>query len=932
MIDLQLEVLNCLLLKLKTFNMEENMKTAYIKKVRELILKNRHLIIPFSIAGVMFFFIIFSLGVPEKEEGAEGCGADVEMEDGEISVEGDDNSFMFKASKVVTGKLKIIVDTSKLDEKDPVLLVIQARNNEGELTTAERLVFKQSKLSQIVKLLVGEWIVSAKAFGDKITYNSGEIATEIKKGKNEIQLKLDKAVCEGPSVTFAIKNLPGHPANGDFMFSNNKKNPFIRSKKLLENYFAYRNLSGNPKESESICGNIKIEPETSKATSENTELLDKLEDVEIHFGKLELTKFDHVNLTNPLLKWNILGQAGDYRIYNGESGFISLNGEKILVVNLVVVNLLTSYPLPLDLKIGGNTGYGVGYGEATIIGNSSNQIWRQVFDPNNTGKVAIIVKSLSPVIQGCVGTYDAIVTVQPVTDGVCTKEGTDGAQIEGSQGKEGSGAVKNTRVTGGYATGTTGTRDSQGDGSSIIGNSNRNLNVQPVIKQKQGLVGLWHFEEESGGIASDSSGNGNKGTLNPSGSEPTWNIGKFGKALYFDGKDDYVEVPDNTSLDITDDLTIEAWVKFDGFTKPHSFIVGKDARGERSYGLVVDGGYYGAANTGKAGFIVFSKTSYTLIWGTTTLSTGQWYHIAGTYKYVSNGRSVINVYVNGKLESTVPNAVGPIYAGSAKVQIGARQYSGYWRSFLNGAIDEVRVWSRTLDAEEVMANAHVAQDGGDTNNQESSSSQGVPDDKIDSYTKLLLHMEGADGGTLFEDSSQYNHPVTPTKAITTTGDKKFGDTSATFRSSGYLSIPASNDWVFGSGDWTVDYWVNTTSVGSNQVLFWIYHGNTAVVETQLWLGKLNIYINKGAWGNISTGYSPNNNEWAHHAIVRNGNTIKVYVDGEEKFSYNITGSMLDGEGIQISPVATLNGYIDEFRISKGIARWTSKFTPPTAPY
>ena len=212
------------------------------------------------------------------------------------------------------------------------------------------------------------------------------------------------------------------------------------------------------------------------------------------------------------------------------------------------------------------------------------------------------------------------------------------------------------------------------------------------------LVGLWHFD----GDAFDSSGTTppNDGTV----VEATYFPSPMGQALSFNGDGDYVEVADSASLDITGDLTIEAWVKFDSFVYPHSFVVGKDTTSQRSYGLFVDGGYY--SKTGKVGFIVFSASSYTIHWGDTALNTNQWYHIAGTYDYVDNRTSVMEVYVNGNSDSTeTTNAVGPIYSGSANLQIGARQYpsnpSSNWRCFVDGLIDEVRIWNTALTADQL---------------------------------------------------------------------------------------------------------------------------------------------------------------------------------------------------------------------------------------
>ena len=211
-----------------------------------------------------------------------------------------------------------------------------------------------------------------------------------------------------------------------------------------------------------------------------------------------------------------------------------------------------------------------------------------------------------------------------------------------------------------------------------------------------GLVGLWHFSEVGAlDITNDSSGNDNHGKVH--GASLDDGQPGFGEALSFDGVDDYVEVDDSTSLDITGDLTIEAWVKFDDFTVPHSYIVGKDTVGQRSYGLAVDGGHYGPDYIGRVGFVVFKDGGVPSIhWGNTVLSTGQWYHIAATYDFVTDGNSVMTIYVDGNRDSPAKtNAMGPIYSGSANLQIGARQY-GTSRCFVDGTIDEVRIWNVAL--------------------------------------------------------------------------------------------------------------------------------------------------------------------------------------------------------------------------------------------
>ena len=78
--------------------------------------------------------------------------------------------------------------------------------------------------------------------------------------------------------------------------------------------------------------------------------------------------------------------------------------------------------------------------------------------------------------------------------------------------------------------------------------------------QNEDIAGMWLFDEGSGDTADDSSGNGNDGEI----FEAEWDVGRFGKALKFDGVSSYVNCGMDTSLDITDNLTIVAWIKEDG--------------------------------------------------------------------------------------------------------------------------------------------------------------------------------------------------------------------------------------------------------------------------------------------------------------------------------------------------------------------------------
>ena len=76
-------------------------------------------------------------------------------------------------------------------------------------------------------------------------------------------------------------------------------------------------------------------------------------------------------------------------------------------------------------------------------------------------------------------------------------------------------------------------------------------------RRPSGLVAYWKFDEGSGTSVADSSGNGNTGTLI---NGPQWTAGRLGNALFFDGIDDNVTVPDSASLDLSSAFTLSAWV------------------------------------------------------------------------------------------------------------------------------------------------------------------------------------------------------------------------------------------------------------------------------------------------------------------------------------------------------------------------------------
>lgn len=221
--------------------------------------------------------------------------------------------------------------------------------------------------------------------------------------------------------------------------------------------------------------------------------------------------------------------------------------------------------------------------------------------------------------------------------------------------------------------------------------------------------------------------------------------------------------------------------------------------------------------------------------------------------------------------------------------------------------------------------------------------EGSPGD-VDVETKLLIHSDTTDGSTIFTDFSDSTHIITPYGQTHHEIDQsKFGDTSIYFDGLGdYLSVSDSDDWYFGSGDFTIDTWVYFNSLSEHAIFISQYINDsnytsfgfintTGFVFKQVQGGVVLINLSQG---NIS-GW--NTDTWYHVAIVRNGNIWNLYRNGISIVSTTNSNNTANyASSLRIGMTAGSSQqppfFIDELRISKGTARWTTNFTPELSPY
>ena len=186
------------------------------------------------------------------------------------------------------------------------------------------------------------------------------------------------------------------------------------------------------------------------------------------------------------------------------------------------------------------------------------------------------------------------------------------------------------------------------------------------------------------------------------------------------------------------------------------------------------------------------------------------------------------------------------------------------------------------------------------------------------------------------DYSTINNVNTVGNADISTAVVKYGTGSLAFDGTGdYLSTPSTP--VFGTGDFTIEFWVYFNEVNNSTVKYLYDFRNASATSASFLAQEASnswTYLN-GAGAGISTGWNSGTftaDTWYHVAISRSSGTTKFFVDGTETSSVADTSNYANETFILVSRYTAanfLNGYIDDLRITKGLARYTANFTPPT---
>jgi hypothetical protein len=229
---------------------------------------------------------------------------------------------------------------------------------------------------------------------------------------------------------------------------------------------------------------------------------------------------------------------------------------------------------------------------------------------------------------------------------------------------------------------------------------------------------------------------------------------------------------------------------------------------------------------------------------------------------------------------------------------------------------------------------------------------GTRTDSNSSSIVLAVAMDGTNNGTTFTDESATikgsgsAKTITRNNAVTSTAQSKFYGSSGAFDGTGdYLTLASSSDFDFGTGDFTIEAWVYLNSLPSSNgypdadwIVGWGPSDSNPGFDFAI--GSTNIILAISNFGSptISTTHGLSSGKWYHVAATRSGSTARVFVDGVLKASATTSETAsTNPNGIAISAAeptgatsGNLNGYLQDLRIYKGVAKYTGNFNPPSS--
>jgi hypothetical protein len=413
------------------------------------------------------------------------------------------------------------------------------------------------------------------------------------------------------------------------------------------------------------------------------------------------------------------------------------------------------------------------------------------------------------------------------------------------------------------------------------------------------------LDSSTNNFAITRNGNTTQGTFSPYG--PNW-------SNYFDGNGDWLELPTNSMILGSSNFTFEAWIF--PIETSHMCVI----NGQTNMATVAGSSFSFNINGDSA--YLYSGSSTTFAIPAPTVTRNVWSHIA----YVRTG-GTFSIYLNGTRTSTTSTLGSSsintgTYGYNAKIGINGGATAGNNDPF-SGYISNLRgiIGSGGYDATQTTIAVPTTTL---TTTANTALLTCQSNRFIDNSTNAFAIT--ASGNTKVQRFS----PFSPTQAYSTS---TIGGSGYFDGSGDYLTAPSNAAYQFGTGDFTIEYWIYQTASGSYRTVLDTRTSGTASPWACLINSSNQPYIL--ITSDLTSSIAININAWNHVAIVRSGTNLSIYVNGVSGLSTtNSTNISPTGSlqiGLTVDAVYPIIGYLSNIRIVKGTAVYTSAFTPPTAP-
>jgi hypothetical protein len=406
------------------------------------------------------------------------------------------------------------------------------------------------------------------------------------------------------------------------------------------------------------------------------------------------------------------------------------------------------------------------------------------------------------------------------------------------------------------------------------------------------------IDNSNNALAITVNGNAQPSKYNPFGETVTTGVEysptSHGGSVYFDGTGDYLTVAGTDAFAFgTGDFTVECWALQPDINAGTRIIASSTPFGSGNTGWAL---YFGA------GFVAWLVDNANRIVSSSAINPGTWNHIS-----IVRSSGSTKMYINGvQTGSTYSDSTN--YSGTAQYIGGdpTQNYFGYISNF------------RAIKGTSLYTSSFVP--------------PAAPPTPIPGTTLLLNGTNAA-----IYDATGRNVLETVGNARVVNGVKKYGTGAMYFDGTGdWLLLPNNPDIQLGTGNFTIEFWIYLNTI--NAARGFVAKGGASTG----WLVSLvstNTVRFTFTTSTITSTGTLAASTWYHIAVVREGtgsNQTKIYINGTNDGTGTVSTDFNQTESMYIGANRTggdaLNGYIDDLRITKGVARYTANFTPPISTY